>query len=129
MRLFLSAGQTVKDVNRIFNDRFPYLRLEFFLEKPFVPNSDPTVKIVPGNTALKSISGIMKEGEIEITANQTISDIEQQFQEKFRLPVQVYRKSRIGWLKTIQSDGYTLGKQNKMGRMESNAMYDKKELL
>jgi hypothetical protein len=129
MKINLTSNITVKDVKRIFNDRFPYLKLEFFTEQYFKYKRSPRVQIVPDNTQLIKIAGVMKEGEMEITANQTVMDVEQKFQERFNLPVHILRRSRYDWQETTWAEGYNLAKQNLIGRVESNAIYDLQVLL
>jgi len=129
MEMFLNASSRIKDIKRAFNTRFPYLKLEFFSKKHLPGIISPTNQVIPEQAKLIDVTGVMREGEIEITAGKTVSQIERLFQEKFNLPVQVFRRTRSDWVETTRTDSFTLGKQNRMGKEESHAIYDTEVLL
>lgn len=45
----------------------------------------------------------------------TVAELEKQFEESYSLYVQVYRKSKELWLQTINTDNWTIAKQNLKG--------------
>ena len=129
MKLYLSAEVMVKQIKNEFQERFPYLKLEFFKDKHGFLESSPRKDIIPSNLTLIEAAGAMKEGEIEITSKQTVAEVEQTFQNKFNLPVQIFRKARFSWIETTRTDQLTLAKQNRMGRAACGAIYDNEVLL
>jgi hypothetical protein len=44
-----------------------------------------------------------------------VSELENLFEDKFKLSVQVFRKSGKSWLETTFTDGWSLKKQNQEG--------------
>ncbi|HEY9364146.1 MAG TPA: hypothetical protein VIQ00_12845 [Chitinophagaceae bacterium] len=129
MKIYLSAEWKIKDVKKRFEKSFPYLKLEFFRKKHAPGKGNLKRDIVPGSATLIEISGVMKEGEIEINPRQTVADIEQQFQKGFNLPVQVFRKTKFSWIETIRTDKLTLEKQNLMGRQDCGSVFNREILL
>jgi hypothetical protein len=129
MKIYLSPRLRIKEVKAAFNKEFPYLKLEFFRQKHLPGTANDLSQMVADNAYLIEATGIMREGEIEMKPHQTVSEIEQLFQSKFYLPVQVFRRGSNAWIETIQTDNYSLIRQNKMGREASNAIYDSEVLL
>lgn len=119
MEIVLTYQETVKDIKKQFNNAFPYLKLEFFCEPHVVGQGSPYQKLVPPSTLLGEINGILREGEMTLTPQDTVKDVEQGFQRSFGLPVQVFRKQKDVWLETTSTDYLTLEEQNEMGRRAS----------
>jgi hypothetical protein len=119
MEIVLTYQETVKDIKKQFNCVFPFLKLEFFSEPHMAGKGSPFQKMIPPSTLLGEICGILREGEIDISPEQTVKEVEQTFQSRFGLPVQVFRKQKDVWLETTSTDYLTLGEQNEMGRKAS----------
>ena len=126
MKIIISPESRIREVKAVFNKRFPYLKLEFFSKKHAPGQGNPKSQMLPDNATLIDVTGVMRAGEIEIRPANTVTEVEQLFQKKFNLPVQVFRKSGNAWLETMQTDGYTLMKQNHMGKA---SIQDKEILL
>ena len=122
MELVLTYQETVKNVKKQFNEAFPYLKLEFFTEPHIIGEGSPLKKQVPSSTLLGEINGIITEGEITLKPEYTVSFVEQAFQRKFGLPVQIFRKQKEVWLETTNTDHLTLAEQNEMGRKASEVV-------
>jgi hypothetical protein len=119
MEIVLTYQETVKDIKKQFNCLFPYLKLEFFSEPHVVGQGSPFVKMIPPSTLLGEICGILREGEITIKPDLSVKEVEQTFQHRFGLPVQVFRRQKDVWLETTNTDYLTLAEQNDMGRRAS----------
>ena len=124
--MIISPDMKIREVKAAFSKRFPFLKLEFFSKRHMPLQGNPKAQMIPEDAALIDVTGVMKSGEIEIKPANTVTEVEQLFQKKFNLPVQVFRKSGNAWLETIQTDGYTLMKQNHMGKA---SIQDKEILL
>lgn len=74
-----------------------------------------------GSKTLGECRTIHKKGQITITPNMTVNDLEQCFSDIFGLGVQVFRKSGKVWLETTVTDGWTLEEQNNQGKELSGA--------
>ena len=58
----------------------------------------------------------IKEDIIEIEERMKVSELEKLFKDKFKLAVQVFRKSGNLWLETTMTDNWSLLQQNNHGR-------------
>ena len=105
------------------------MKLEFFKKKHGIEKGNPSKDIVSDNATLLEVTGVMKEGQIEIKPGHTVAELEQLFQSGFNLPVQVFRKTRFSWLETTKSDHLSLQKQNRMGKEACDVSFAKNVLL
>ena len=124
MKLYLSPESRIKEIKKSFEQYFPYLKLEFFSKKHDLRQGNPKKDIVFDTATLIDVTGVMREDEIEISFNETVAELEQLFQNKFNLPVQVFRKTKYSWIETTKTDNLTLGKQNRMGKDACGARFD-----
>ena len=60
---------------------------------------------------LGEIRTIHNEGDLIITKEMRVSDVEDSFEEKFGIHAQVFRKQNRVWLLTTNSDSWTLEEQ------------------
>ncbi|MGZ8537369.1 MAG: hypothetical protein ACXWV9_03850 [Flavisolibacter sp.] len=129
MKIQLSHNVKIRDIKKEFEKSFPYLKLEFFKKKHGIEKGNPYKDMVFDDATLLDVTGVMREGEIAIRPWQSVAEVEQLFQSKFNLPVQIFRKTRHSWIETTKSDHQTMQYQNKMGREACDAMYRKNVLL
>jgi hypothetical protein len=115
MKMIIQNERTIHDIQEEFHAMFPYLKLEFFskLHDPGKP-SHLKFMLSPEQTLGESRS-VHNEGEIIITPQLTVSELEQQFGDLFGLGVQVFRKTGSTWIETIMTDNETLQEQNEDG--------------
>jgi hypothetical protein len=59
----------------------------------------------------------MVPGYINIDPTDTVAEVEKRFQNKYGLPVQIFRRADDVWVETVQTDNLTLLKQNSMGTL------------
>jgi len=116
MQLDISKERAIKDVQHDFNNRYPFLKLEFYKtdDIPLVVK-----KHLSQSASLKS-AGLNKDGFIELKDEMKVGDLEKIF-EQFGLSVQVSRKAGDFWLQTSMTDSWSLGKQNEYGKEISAA--------
>jgi len=110
MQLKLTSTIMVSEVQKEFNDAFPFLKIDFYkklLEKDRIKT--------PVSASLKA-AGLKEKGAVVIHDNMTVAQLENIFRQKFGLMIQVSRKSGNTWLETTMTDGWTLKQQNDHGR-------------
>ena len=129
MKLYLSSDLKIKDVKRRFEKEFPYLKIEFVSKSYMTKEGSIQNEILLPHNSLIRVSGVIRNGEITIMGNQTAAEIAQVFQTRFYLPVRIFRKTRSGWIEITSSNHFTMAKQNRMGRVACDAMYDEEVLL
>nr|WP_293834253.1 hypothetical protein [uncultured Arsenicibacter sp.] len=93
-----------RDLQQVFNDLFPYLRLEvesgnkLFIDRP-----------------LAAISRLTVPNSFDIVPDMTVDELEMAFQYKMGLPCRVLRRSGYTWLETAYTRRWSLERQNDKG--------------
>ena len=124
MEIFLSSESTIRQINKEFNRFFPLLRLEFYKQ---THNSGETFiceQKFHERTSLKDINRDFRPGVITIIPSDTVAELEQKFQRKFDLSIQVYRRMGDIYLETAGTEGFSLQKQNNMGHLAERPVFN-----
>lgn len=115
MKVIINDKRKIFAIQEEFNKLFPYLKLEFF-SKPHKPGGANGKKFIKHNSkTLGECRTIHNKGQITITPQMTVSDLEQRFGDVYGLGVQVFRQSGKVWLETTVTDNWTLEEQNSQG--------------
>lgn len=105
---------SVGGLRQKFSAHFPYLRLEFFLlNDGGLPLA--SLRITDESILLGSIRRSHIEGELAISAHDTVKKLEDAFRNRFGLNVQVFHRSGNSWMLTTSTDNYTLERLNALG--------------
>ena len=115
MRLHIDDKRAISEIQEEFNSSFPYLKLEFFKKPHEVGEASPLNEMIPSDSSLGKWRTIHDEGDMVITPDTKVEDLESQFQDKFGIAVQVFRHSGAVWLETSATDKWTLKEQNEQG--------------
>lgn len=113
MQINISNNRTIADIQKDFTNVFPYLKVQFFKKGHSAFQGSPRKEILPETTLLKLVNH--SNGEVVITEDMTVYELEEMFKQRFNLNVQVFRKSGSSWLETTYTDSWTLKKQNQQG--------------
>ena len=119
MKITINDHRKIAAIREEFNTMFPYLNIEFFPKPHIQGGGSPKNSIVSHSKTLGQCRTIHNKGEITITPQMTVTDLEQNFADVYGLSVQVFRKSGNAWLETTVTDGWTLEKQNLEGEILS----------
>lgn len=103
----------LSQVQKEFNQEFPFLRLEFFKHLHSPHQASPKKDLLKQDLTLKAKKQI--EEPVHITENMPVSDLENLFSDLFGISAQVFRKSGRAWLETTLTDDWTLKRQNDEG--------------
>ncbi|HWY11306.1 MAG TPA: hypothetical protein VN026_08275 [Bacteroidia bacterium] len=115
MKITINDQRKIFAIQEEFNALFPYLKLEFLSKPHSVGGGSPKKLVKHSSKTLGECRIIHNKGNITITPNMTVTDLEQNFADVYGLGVQVFRKSGRAWLETTVTDGWTLEEQNKQG--------------
>ena len=117
MKITINDHRKIFAIQKEFSNVFPYLKLEF-LSKPHEP-SGVSGKKAFGNESktLGECRTIHNKGEITITLNMTITELEERFGDIYGLGVQVFCKSDKNWVETNATKKFTLEEQNCAGKL------------
>ena len=113
--MVISDDKTFRDIQKDFNSKFPYLKLEFYSSRHGEGEGSPIQERIDPEKLMKNARQNHTEGNIRVRKDMKVNELEQVFQEKFGLNVQVFRKSGNLWMQTTSTDHWTLAEQNRKG--------------
>ncbi len=120
MNIILLSERTVGEIKEEFSAKFPFLKIEFLRRA----EEERTEEVEP-STQLIEVSGVLKEGAIDIRSTDTVKEVEHKFKHQYGLPVLIFRKQKGIWMDTTITDDLTLQEQNTWGREASKPLKTK----
>lgn len=115
MKLHVDDSRLISEIQEEFNKTFPYLKIEFFKKPHETGETSPKSEMLPADSSLAKWRTIHNEGDMAITPESTVEEVEMGFQNKFGVSAQVFRKSGEIWLETSATDHWNLKDQNEQG--------------
>ena len=121
MQLGIRKDSRIVDIQKEFNQYYPYLKMEFF-RHPFSQNKmlQKTEKIDPRESIVQ-LTRFYDQASINIDQKKTVAQLVNDFLEEFGLSILIFRKSGNLWIETSLTDSWTLDRQNKIGESFSNS--------
>ncbi len=116
MLLHIFPSRLISEVQKDFNTLFPFLKLEFFRNRNYVEPDYSAQSIIPHNRKIAEGQSAITDGQIDITPQMKVIELENILNKDFSLAVQVFRRSGNLWLETTMTDNWTLEQQNEHGR-------------
>ena len=112
MKLKLQYEKTIGDVKKEFHDSFPKFKLEFVGTAEESDQSIATEKKLTDGTCLGSITGVLKEGTIDLEASDKAGEVLHLLNDEYKLPVQLYYKiDSSSWMPITESASFSLGRK------------------
>lgn len=111
MKLQINDSKTIAEIQKEFIDAFEYIKIEFFTKPHQINESSAKTDMIDPSKKIGEIRSVHIEGDIVITKNMLVSDVEKAFENTFGIHVQVFRKQNDVWLLTSNTDSWTLEKQ------------------
>ncbi|MCB9187380.1 MAG: hypothetical protein H6601_11640 [Flavobacteriales bacterium] len=115
MKLHINDALTISEIQEEFGKVFPYLKIEFFKKPHETGETSPKSEMLPSDATLAKWRTVHNEGDLTVTAETTVEEVETGCQNKFGISAQVFRKSGDIWLETSATDHWTLKEQNEQG--------------
>jgi hypothetical protein len=112
MSIVIHGQRTIAIVREEFNREFPYLELEFFSG---VSRLGALQLLGHSEKQLDAFRTDHHNGELIITPQMKVSELEQLFNQAYGLKVRVLRQSGKSWIETILTEDWTLEDQNREG--------------
>lgn len=110
MQLIITHFTTLRRIRDAFHERFPFLKLEFFMDSNADGQYKAAEKLTNHALTFESLSG--KTGLMELHDTDTAGNVEQKFVTTFGVAVQVFYKHGANWLLTTTSDNLSLFELN-----------------
>ena len=116
MNLRIAPNRLISDLQKEFNNAFPFLKIEFFQNRNKQLPAFTFRQMIPQNKQIVEGQTAIIDGDIEVSPGMKVKDLEKIFKDQFLLAVQVFRRSGNLWLETTMTDEWTLEQQNEHGR-------------
>ena len=115
MEIIIQDNKQISEIKSEFSEHYPYLKIEFFKERHNNAQASPIEAMIRTDKTIGEIRTLHTKGHLVISKNMKVGELEKEFQQKFGLPVQVFRKMGSLWIETINTDHWTLDEQNRHG--------------
>lgn len=116
MKIFIDNSILLEAVKEKFSEKYPFLKIEFFKAAHDDGIASPKSDMITEGLTIGEIRSTSNNGEIEITGDLKVGDLEQELKSRFGIHAQVFRKSGKLWLETSVTDQWTLNEQNETGK-------------
>ncbi|WP_235296427.1 hypothetical protein [Portibacter marinus] len=107
----ITTHKTTEQIKTEFQTIFPNLKIEFYRKKHETYQGSKDELKINQDMELEKLNPMLLNGEIDIDSEMTVAELENAFENKFGLHIQVYRKSGEQWMQTSITDHWTLAKQ------------------
>lgn len=111
----ISADKKLIDIQKEFGEKFPSLKIEFYPGRHAAGEGSPADQTLNPELTIGAVRTVHKEGDLRISGDMEVRQLEQKFYEDYGLNVQVFRKSGHLWMQTSATDHWSLEKQNRKG--------------
>lgn len=115
MELKITDQSSVQHIQDVFSKHFPFLKIEFYNKAHKALEASGKESLIPSYRTLGEIRAKHLNGHVDISKDMTVSQLENEFKNRYDLNVQVFRKSGKIWLQTTSTDTWTLAEQNEEG--------------
>jgi hypothetical protein len=119
MKIEITNQVTTGTVKELFNNMFPFLKIEFFKKPHGIKEASGNEIMIKKDMMLGHINEHLTEGSMVINPHMLTVDLEQSFLNRFGLAVQVFRLQKPTWIETTHTDSLSLEEQNEKGRSAS----------
>lgn len=114
--LKITADQKLCEIQKQFNELFPYLKFEFLKISNKIFNSNSTQVISNLDLQLGQFKTDTAKSTIDLHENMQVIALEQAFVDTFRIQAKVLRRFGKSWLGTTLTHDWTLKYQNSKGQ-------------
>ncbi|HKK87620.1 MAG TPA: hypothetical protein VJ917_02140 [Saprospiraceae bacterium] len=112
----IKKTDTIKELQMRFNAAYSHLKLKFYSKGHEEFEGSSGRDEVDTEAHISKVNPNAKDGDIDISENVTVQELENNFEKDFGLHVQVFRKSNHLWLQTSATDDWSLGEQQRKGK-------------
>ncbi len=111
MKIDINSNTTVGDVQYLFTQIYPQLKIEFYRLGVRVSKNYPKKALLPLHFILEVSPVNTRKAEMNVDGGITVAELEKQFAE-IGLNIILSRKSGAVWIETALTDHWTLDQQN-----------------
>ncbi len=111
MKLHIDDSKTIKEIQDEFVNVFKYIKVEFFKKSHEEGEGSAKKDLLEHSKTLGEIRTIHNEGDLIITKDMKVGEVENAFENMFGIHAQIFRRQNNVWLITSNSDSWTLAEQ------------------
>lgn len=111
----INDERKISDLQQEFSRCFPFLKIEFFTVAHTKNQLSSLKDMVPKDRSIGSFRTKHNTGTIVLDDTKTVFELEDEFDKRFGMNAQVFRKSGSLWIETSLTDKWTLALQNSEG--------------
>lgn len=123
--MLIDNSKFISDIQTEFNQKFPALKLEFYQGSHIEGKPSPSRQQLPNRLRIADVPGTHAAGNLTISEDMTVAQLEAAFLHHFGLNAQVFRRSGNLWLQTSATDHWTLAEQNRKGSHSEELFHQK----
>jgi len=116
MEIHIDDTKKLEKIKSEFSKKYPFLKIEFFKNAHSEGDGSPKADMIIADAAVGDIRTKHTEGDITISGEMKVSELEQQFENRYGIHAQIFRKSGELWLETSITDEWSLSDQNSTGQ-------------
>ena len=120
MHIEINDKTSLREIQLVFSDFYPYLKIEFYRTHHKKYEGSEETYLIDPDILIGDIKHSHVSGLLEIRPLYRVADVEKEFQQRFGLSVQIFRKEKNDWEQTAGTDDFTLKELNEMGRNSSD---------
>jgi glycerol-3-phosphate O-acyltransferase len=120
MHIEIHDHTKLREIQEVFSDFYPYLRIEFFREPHEKYESSAENALINPERTVADVKKTHISGLLEILPLNKVSEVEREFTERFGLSVQILRKQNDHWEQSTGADDFTLKELNEIARNSSD---------
>src|SRR5665647_217063 len=120
MHIEINDKTLLKEIQKVFSDYYPYLKIEFYHTRHKKYEGSMQADLIDTDLTIESLRHRHVSGLLEIQPFFKVADVEKEFQQHFKLSVQVFNRDKEGWMQTTGMDDFTLMELNQIGRNSSD---------
>lgn len=113
--MVINDERKISDLQQEFSRCFPFLKIEFFTVAHTKNQLSSLKDMVPKDRSIGSFRTKHNADTIVLDDNKTVFELEDEFDKRFGMNAQVFRKSGSLWIETSLTDKWTLALQNSEG--------------
>ena len=113
--MVIAQEKTLREIKDIFSFIFPGLKIEFYKGSHLKYELSTQSSQYDENLRLSEISSKLFSDEFKFYPKNTVAEIEKEFEDRYGIHIQIFRRSNDLWLQTSATDDWTLEEQNRKG--------------
>ena len=120
MHIEINDTTALREIQVVFSSFYPCLQIKFYSKRHKKYEGSDEVNEIEPNILIGDIKATHVSGVMEILPLYKVSKVEEEFQRRFGISVQILLKEKNTWQQTTGMDDFTLKELNEIGRNSSD---------